>query len=234
MKTPIKGILFDKDGTLLDYHLSWAPINVRAAELAAGGNKPLADHLLAVGGLDGETCLVRSGSVLAAGTTTQIAQAWIDAGSPFELVELTPLVDQIFREGVATAVPVLDLSTFFRRLKARGIVIGIASSDGELAIRMTAERFGFADVVDFIAGYDSGHGPKPEPGMLHAFAAFAQLRPAEIAVVGDNLHDMEMAQRGGAGLRVAVLTGTGRRDELEAASDLCLASIDELEQSLFE
>jgi phosphoglycolate phosphatase len=70
--------------------------------------------------------------------------------------------------------------------------------------------------------------------MLHAFAAFAQLRPAEIAVVGDNLHDMEMAQRGGAGLRVAVLTGTGRRDELEAASDLCLASIDELEQSLFE
>ena len=233
MKRTIKGILFDKDGTLLDYHLSWAPINARAAEFAARGERALAAHLLTTGGLDAATGHVRPGSVLAAGTTTQIAQTWIDAGSPFELEELTRRVDQIFREGVATAVPVLDLAVFFRRLKTRGLVLGIASSDGELAIRMTAERFGFALDVDFIAGYDSGHGSKPEPGMLDAFAAHARLTPGEIAVVGDNLHDMEMAQRGGAGVKVAVLTGTGDHAELAAAADLCLVSIVDLEAALF-
>ena len=233
MTTPIKGILFDKDGTLLDYHLSWAPINKRAAHFAARGNAALAAHLLIAGGLDQTTGRVRSGSVLAAGTTTQISKTWIEAGSTFELAELTGHVDQIFREGVATAVPVLDLAAFFHRLKARGLILGIASSDGELAIRMTAKHFDFASEVGFIAGYDSGHGSKPGPGMLDAFAAYAQLGPEKIAVVGDNLHDMEMARRGGAGLAVAVLTGTGSREELTPESDLCLASIAELEEALF-
>jgi phosphoglycolate phosphatase len=233
LKTPIKGILFDKDGTLLDYHLSWAPINQRAAHFAARGDAALAAHLLIAGGFDMAAGRVRSGSVLAAGTTTEISQTWIDAGSTFELVELTNHIDQIFREGVATAVPMLDLAAFFRRLKVRGLVLGIASSDGELAIHMTAERFGFAADVEFIAGYDSGHGSKPGPGMLDAFAKHTQLNAEAIAVVGDNLHDMEMARRGRAGLAVAVLSGTGAREELAAASDLCLASIAELEAALF-
>ena len=34
----ISAILFDKDGTLLDYHLSWQPINARAALWAAAGD----------------------------------------------------------------------------------------------------------------------------------------------------------------------------------------------------
>ena len=33
--TPLRAILFDKDGTLLDYEASWGPINVAAADLAA-------------------------------------------------------------------------------------------------------------------------------------------------------------------------------------------------------
>ena len=233
MKSPVKGILFDKDGTLLDYHLSWTPINRRAAHFAARGDTALATHFLIAGGHDQTTGRVRSGSVLAAGTTTEIARTFIAAGSAFELAELTDHIDRIFRDGVATAVPVLDLAVFFQRLKARGLVLGIASSDSELAIRMTADRFKFSSDVEFIAGYDSGYGSKPGPGMLDAFAAHAKLKPDAIAVVGDNLHDMEMARRGGAGLAVAVLTGTGARDELTAASDICLASIAELEAALF-
>ena len=32
---PIRAVLFDKDGTLLDYHRTWGPINLAAAEIAA-------------------------------------------------------------------------------------------------------------------------------------------------------------------------------------------------------
>ena len=33
----ISGILFDKDGTLIDYQASWAPTNLGAGRLAARG-----------------------------------------------------------------------------------------------------------------------------------------------------------------------------------------------------
>lgn len=233
MKPTIKGILFDKDGTLLDYHLSWCPLNQRAALDAARGDQALADRILAATGYDARTGKVVSGSLLAAGTTHEIASGFIDAGSTYDLAELTIAIDEVFRSGVASVVPVTDLAVFFRRLKSRHLQIGIASSDSEIAIRMTAERFGFAGDVDFIAGWDSGYGTKPASGMLDAFAARSRLDARQIAVIGDNLHDMEMATAGGAGMRIGVLTGTSSRDELQSACDICLESIRELESVLF-
>jgi phosphoglycolate phosphatase len=233
LKPIIKAILFDKDGTLLDYHLSWGPLNQQVALYAARGDGALADRILAATGYDFQTGKVISGTLLAAGTTHEIASGFIAAGSTYGIDELTIAVDGIFRSGVASVVPVTDLAPFFMRLKRRGLVLGIASSDSAAAIHMTAERFHFVQDVDFIAGWDSGHGAKPSSGMLDAFVAHSRLAPREIAVVGDNLHDMEMATAGGAGLRVGVLTGTSSRAELAPACDLCLDSILDLEVALF-
>ena len=46
----IRGILFDKDGTLLDYHATWMPLNWQAARTAANGNETLAERLMISGG----------------------------------------------------------------------------------------------------------------------------------------------------------------------------------------
>ena len=54
------------------------------------------------------------------------------------------------------------------------------------------------------------------------------LRPAEVAVVGDNRHDLEMARAGGAGLAIAVLSGTGTRQTLEPLADVVLRSVADL------
>lgn len=229
----IKGILFDKDGTLLDYHASWGPLNRQVALMAARGDERLAEAILAATGLDASTGRVRSGSLLAAGSTDEIARGFIAAGSTYPLDELVPAIDAIFRSGVAGVVPVTDLAAFFRRLKRRDLMIGIASSDSEPAIRLTIERFGLTALVDFVAGWDSGYGTKPGRGMLDAFAACCRLAPDAIAVVGDNLHDMEMATAGDAGLRIGVLTGTSTRAELAPHCDACLQSIGELESLLF-
>jgi phosphoglycolate phosphatase len=233
LKQPIQGILFDKDGTLLDYHLSWAPINERAAAHASRGDAVLQARLLAAGGLDSETARYQAGSLLTASNTAEIAAAWVALGSPFEIGTLTGDLDALFRAGVENVVPVTNLAAYFRGLKARGLMLGIASSDGEEAIRMTLARFGCATVVDFVAGYDSGFGAKPEAGMLEAFAAQTKLTPAAIAIVGDSWHDMEMGRRAGAGLCIAVLTGSSSREQLAPHADLCLDSILDLEQALY-
>ncbi|TDK37509.1 HAD family hydrolase [Rhizobium deserti] len=228
----IAGILFDKDGTLLRYDESWGPVNREAARVAAAGNESLEAQLLFAAGMDPVSGHTRPDSLLAAGNAAEIAAGFVSAGSPLGVLELTQLLDALFVRATEYAVPVTDLGGLFGRLKARGFKLGVASSDNEQSIRQTAMRFGFIDYLDFIAGYDSGHGVKPGPGMLLAFCRAGGLDPSHVAMVGDNNHDMHMGQAAGAGLKVAVLTGTGSRETLAAAADLCLDDITLLEALL--
>lgn len=224
----IRGLLFDKDGTLLDYAASWDPVNRRAALLAAHGDATLADRLLELAGVDGETGHAVADSVMSAGTAVDIARVWIEGGARFELTFLADALDRLFCSAVADMVPVTDLGALFDSFQARGFRLGIASSDSEAAVWETARVFGIAHRLDFVAGYDSGHGTKPDPAVLAAFCRTTGLTPAEIAVIGDNSHDVGMGRAGGAGLTIGVLTGTGTLESLSPLSDVCLDSISDM------
>jgi len=229
---PLKGILFDKDGTLIDYHLTWGPINREAAALAACGDVALERRLLEAGGMDPATGLTRADSLLAAGHTYEIADGWIAAGSPLQRDDLARQLDALFTRSATRSVPIMDLAMLFTGLRRDGYAVGIASSDSEAAIRRMLAHFGLADLTDFVAGYDSGHGGKPEPGMLLAFARAIGAQPGEIAMVGDNGHDMKMGRAAGAGLCIGVLSGTGGSDDLTPLSDLIISDISMLRECL--
>jgi phosphoglycolate phosphatase len=230
--TAIAGILFDKDGTLLDYVKSWVPVNYELARIAARGDETLARVLLQAGGMDPDSGHVAPDSLLAAGNTVEIADGMVRAGAPFTAEELTTLFDGLFACSADYAVPVTDLCAFFAGLHAKGYRLGVASSDNERSIRETAKRFGFENYLHYVAGYDSGYGVKPEPGMVLGFCAATGLTPDQVVVVGDNNHDMHMGRNAGVGLTVAVLSGTGSRQSLAEASDHCLTDITELEAVL--
>lgn len=228
----IAGILFDKDGTLLDFDASWEPVNRQVALIAAGGDKALADRLLQTCGMDPATGHIAPDSLFAAANTREIAEGLIAAGAPFELEDLVPLIDDLFAGAAEMSVPVTELKPLFARLRERGLRLGIASSDNERSIRVAVRRFGIDDYVDFVAGYDSGHGTKPGPGMVLGFCAETGLAPHQVAVVGDSNHDLHMGHSAGAGLKVAVLSGTGSRQSLQDACDVLLNDITELETVL--
>ena len=229
----IAGVLFDKDGTLLDFIKTWTPIISEAALFAARGDEALAEHFLRVGGLDRAAGTADPHGVIAAAGTTEIAAAWIAAGARFDLAALTRSLDAIFSASARAVVPVTDLAGFFARLKRRGLKLGVASSDNERSIHITARHFGFADSLDFIAGYDSGHGIKPQPGMVLAFCRAVGLSPAQVAMVGDTPHDLAMGRAAGVGRAIGVLTGTGTVETLSPYADVCLSSIETLEDVLF-
>jgi phosphoglycolate phosphatase len=228
----IRGILFDKDGTLFDFHSTWAPVNLKAAALASGGDEPLRLRLLAIGGINPANGHAAADGLLASGNAAEIAEAWAVAGSPVRADRLRVALDQLFLEAAGNMVPATDLPALFRRLNGHGLRLGIASSDSAAAVREAAERFGMAPFLDFSCGYDSGFGHKPTEGMPLAFCRAVGLSPGEIAVVGDNAHDMEMGRRAGAGQRIGVLTGTGTRDTLAPFADGVIAGLDELEAFL--
>jgi phosphoglycolate phosphatase len=224
----ISGILFDKDGTLLDYDKSWEPVNRRCAHYAADGDVELADRLLRACGMDPETGETVADSLFAAAAPSEIAAGMIAAGSRHDVVELTRHLDRFFLEGASTSVPVANLQALFLALKARGLKLGIASSDNEASIRSMAEYQHILPMLDYIAGYDSGHGVKPNPGMIEGFSRKCGLPASEIAMVGDNTHDLHMARNARAGLAIGVLTGTGTPASLSPFADHVLGSIEEL------
>ncbi|MCC0036252.1 MAG: HAD family hydrolase [Hoeflea sp.] len=224
----IKAILFDKDGTLVDFDRTWAQTNRKAALLAADGDAMLADILLFECGMDPLTGKTRADSMFAAANANEIAAHMVAHGSPVETERLARMLDQAFIEGADTPWPICDLDMLMRTLRQAELSIGIASSDVEASIRRTVEVLGIETHVSFIAGYDSGHGPKPEPGMLHAYAAHLGLAPNQVAMVGDNRHDMEMARASGAGAAIGVLSGTGSHQTLSELADVLIGSVADL------
>ncbi len=232
----IKAILFDKDGTLLDFRGTWlAAYRGVAAELAvlAGGGPALAEALLRRHGYDPHQDRFTPESPLLWASTAQQAALWAAEPELAGVTDVHARVKRHFSDHEAyPPIPVIELAPLFDRLRARGLRLGLATMDDTDAGLRTLARFGVRDRVDFVVGADGGHGLKPEPGMVLAFCQAVGVAPGEVAVVGDTVADLAMARAAGAGLAVAVLTGGCPREALAVEADLVLASIVELERAL--
>lgn len=225
----IRGLLFDKDGTILDFYATWTPLNREVALCAADGDEALADRLLIQGGHDPTTGRLRSGSPLAAGTPEEIAECFRQALNGKVRPDLVGAIDRIFEDGGRRfSVPVIDAGAALAEFRRRTSFLGIATHDSIAGINASLEPHRLMGYFDFLAGHDSGHGKKPGPGMLNAFCRAHALDPKEVGVIGDNRHDLDMGRNGGASLRIGVLTGTSLEGDLIDHADMVVGSIADL------
>lgn len=229
----IRAVLFDKDGTLFDFFATWVPAYEIAAARLANGDAALAPTLLRAAGHDPESGRVDPRSTLACGTNGELAELWAGMLGRTDVAAIEAELNVLFMaHGSTSAKPVTDLPALFGRLKARGLALGLATMDSHAAAEAAIAAFGLAGLLDFFTGYDSGHGAKPGPGMVDGFCRVIGLPAENVAVVGDTLHDIQMARAAGAGLAVGVLTGATPREVLEPHADHVLGSIAELETLL--
>lgn len=217
----IDGLIFDKDGTLFDFRSSWG--GWAAAFLADTATD--AAHALRLGraiGFDPESRSFAPESPVIAATAADIAAALLPELPGWTQQGLTDRIDEAAaRAPMSEAVPLRPLLS---GLRGQGLRLGLATNDSEVPARQHLVAHGITDCFDFIAGYDTGHGPKPGPGMCLAFAATLGLDPARVAMVGDSRHDLTAGRA--AGMRtVAVLTGIATADQLADLADVVLADI---------
>lgn len=225
----IKGILFDKDGTIVDFQKTWFAIGDLMALEAAGGDRAKADALLQAGGYDFDAQGFRADSVFAAGTNADIVALWYPHVSEGERQALTVHFDTFTAaQGAAQSVPLPGSREAIARLHGLGFRLGLATNDSTGGAEKTLLALGVAQMFDAAYGYDAVANPKPAPDAIYAFSDLTGLRPSEIAMVGDNRHDLEMAKAGGAGLAIGVLSGTGTRETLQPLADVLLTSIADL------
>ncbi len=217
----IDGLLFDKDGTLFDFRISWGG-------WAQGFLNRVADdpaHARRLGrtiGFDIDSGEFAPDSPVIAATAADIAAALAPELLGVTVAELTDRIDASAGQApMSEAVPLRPLLT---ALRAKGLRLGVATNDSEAPARQHLANHGITDCFDFISGYDSGHGAKPGPGMCLAFASQTGLHPSRVAMVGDSRHDLQAGRA--AGMRtVAVLTGIAKREELAPFADVVLTDI---------
>ena len=231
----IKGILFDKDGTLVDFNATWCAIGDMMALQAAGGDRARADWLLEQAGYDFGAGRFRADSVFAAGTNADIVALWYPDVNEAERDAMVAGFD-IFtaQNGAAKSVPLPGSKEAIAALHASGYRLGVATNDSTSGAEKTLLTLGVAQMFEAAYGYDAVPNPKPAPDTVIAFAGLTGLRPSEIAMVGDNRHDLEMARAAGAGLAVGVLSGTGTRETLGGLADAILNSVADLPTFLAE
>lgn len=224
----LKGLLFDKDGTLIDFDRTWGPAAFEVMREMAAGDEAALRELASVNHFVVEEKRFLRSSPLVAGSSASYGHLWAAALGRADGPELRAEMDRRFKQwGLAMLSPIGDPLAVILALAAQGYRLGIATNDAEASALLQAEKLGLMPHLDFIAGYDSGHGGKPEPGMVLAFADRIGATPAEVALVGDSTHDLHAARAAGA-TAIAVLSGPAPRDELEPHADHVVATIADL------
>ncbi len=224
----LKGVLFDKDGTLVSFEKTWGPaVGAVIAALAAGDSGKLAAQA-AVLQFSVETQSFLPTSPIIAGSTGHYGRLWAEALQRTDYAVLKAEIDALTAvESLRSLTPIGAPADVIAELRALGLRIGVATNDSEASAHRQIGALGLADAVEFVAGYDSGHGSKPAPGMVQAFAASIGCAPAEIVMVGDTLHDLDAARAAGA-VAIAVLSGPAGRETLEPHADHVIADISSL------
>lgn len=231
----LSALLFDKDGTLVDFDATWGPAaHAVMRELARGDARALAELMAASHFLEAERRFLPS-SPLVAGASSEYGPLWADILGREACADFYSEMDALFRvHSLAHLTPIREPAHVLRRLAERGIVLGIATNDALASAHAQAEALGLTSLLSYVAGYDSGHGAKPGPGMVSAFVAQTGLAPERVGMVGDSLHDLHAARAAGV-VAIAVLTGPlaeAARPEIEPHADHVVESICELEALL--
>lgn len=221
----IKGLIFDKDGTLFDFATTWEAWAKAFLLRLCDGDAGRAAQVGAEIGFDFESSKFARDSVVIAGTPDEVTAALTPFFPHMTGAELLRLINEEAEQ--APQVEAVPLAPLLTELRARGIALGVATNDAEGPARAHLGQAEVTGYFDFIAGFDSGYGGKPAPGQLMAFAEQTGLDPAQIAMIGDSTHDLQAGRAAGMAC-VAVLTGLAEKADLAPFADVVLPDISHL------
>ncbi len=232
-RDPLEGIdlvVFDKDGTLIDFNSMWGGwVRNLADDLERGTGLTLADRLFDLLGVDRERGVVRSHGLLAATPMARIREhivtLLLDQGLNVSDAEAALRSAWHPPDPVKLARPVTNLRDLLAALRTSGRRLAVATSDDRGPTERTLAALGIADLFDELACADDGEPVKPSPDAVLRLCRNLRVGPGRTAVVGDSPADLAMGRAAGAGRVIGVLTGVAERSTLESLADLVLPSI---------
>lgn len=222
---PLRAILFDKDGTFVDFQATWGPTVHWVMRRMAGDDEAKLARLVDVNHFDVETGRIRPTSPIIASSSADYGVAWAAALGEAPDQVFFSRMDAFFMEATLKNITAIgEPGAMFAELAREGYTLGVVTNDSEGSARAHCARLGLTDHFRAILGYDSGHGRKPTPGQIEAFNRIHGFAPEETALVGDTLHDVHAAKAAGA-TAIAVLSGFAREEDFAGEADHILPDI---------
>ena len=197
----LRAVLLDLDGTLVD--TPQAIVDVTQRSLSAL-NLPPADPQAIKNGI---------GLPLPAALGALIGKGPAGAAEAVEIyrkiwrAEITPRLAHLLYPGVREGL---------RSLKDAGLRLAVVTGKAQDGAESTVTGSGIAPFIEVTLGYTSVPNPKPAPDIALEALRRLEVAPHAALVVGDTVHDLEMASR--AGVRsIAVTYGAQPEEMLRAA-----------------
>ncbi|MDU5323509.1 MAG: HAD family hydrolase [Peptoniphilus harei] len=212
----IKAILFDKDGTLLEYTEGWVDSIVEFLEektIDEDKKKKLFKEI----GIR-EDGGVEENSILSSETAMDLAiifSKYLDEDLNEIYRELDDHLLNYLKKNNKFIRETCDLRKLFEALRDRGILIGIFTSDNYRQAKYSMDYLGLDSFIDFYAAADI-YKKKPNKESLEVFKKKYSLEDQEIIIVGDSRVDMVFGE---GTVKVGVLCGTGSREMLAKYTD---------------
>lgn len=212
----IRAILFDKDGTLLQFTEGWVDSIVGFLEDKILDDNKKREVFREIG--IREDGGVEENSILSSETAKDLAiifSKYLDEDLDEIYGELDDHLLRYLKENNKFIRETCDLRKLFEALRDRKILIGIFTSDNYRQAKYSMEYLGLDSFIDFYATADI-YKKKPNKESLEVFKKKYSLEDQEIIIVGDSRVDMVFGEDT---VKVGVLCGTGSREMLAKYTD---------------
>lgn len=212
----IRAILFDKDGTLLQFTEGWVDSIVGFLEDKILDDNKKREVFREIG--IREDGGVEENSILSSETAMDLAiifSKYLDEDLDEIYGELDDHLLNYLKKNNKFIRETCDLRSLFEALRNRGILIGIFTSDNYRQAKYSMDYLGLDFFIDFYAAADI-YKKKPNKESLEVFKKKYSLEDQEIIIVGDSRVDMVFGEDT---VKVGVLCGTGSREMLAKYTD---------------
>ncbi len=199
-----KAVIFDKDGTVLDFDALWIPVAVKATEAILRklkADKVPPEKILKSIGVSGDVSSINGSFCY--GTYRDMAvdmrAVFSEYGYNFDIEMLTKLTVDAYHESISAGEikPACDdIAEVFSGLRERGIMTVLVTSDGPAMTADCLSALGLSNSFDLVITDDGTHPNKPDPFIINKLCEDYGFLKSEVIMVGDTLADMNFAKNG--------------------------------------
>lgn len=226
---PVRAILFDKDGTLMDFVYTWGYWGERvlaqfSQQLVASGLRALEPEVASVWGLRlnevGGTADYDRNGPLSMGTMEEMLAllTWQGYERGLSWAEARVLASESRFYGDAQleearrvqAIP--HIGFFLEQCRLSGIQLGVVTADESDAAEKHLGWLGIRSYFSVCIGNDQVERGKPYPDMVELACRELGVASSDVVVIGDTNGDMKMGRAAGAAVVIGI-TPEGREAE---------------------